>query len=143
MVRVPEAEVSNYLDAGQAKEQELYTMRYEVWRCPTCGNHSTKGSQLHQTSFETCPQCHYRTTLNATHVVEEATYHSSGSKRIEQTCQHCNYTHGYIAHIPMLVETTTYNNDSSYSSSSYDSGSSWSSSDSGGSSSGDGASGDW
>jgi uncharacterized protein len=152
MVRVPEAEVPSYLDTGQIKEQELYTMRYEVWRCPTCGSHSTKGSQLRQVSFEMCPQCHYRTTLNATHVVEEATYHSSGSKRIEQTCYHCNYTHASIAHIPMLVETTSYNNDSSYSSSSYDSGSSWSSSDSGsswsssdsgGSSSGDGASGSW
>lgn len=133
MVPLPEADAANYLDAGQKKERQLQTMGYEVRRCPTCGQHKVRGYPLRRASFEKCPQCQYLTVQVASFVHEAATYHSTGLERVDQICQHCNYTRSYTNQIPMLVASTSYDNSSSSSSSS----------DSGGSSAGDGASGSW
>lgn len=133
------------LDAGQKQEERLGAVDYDVWKCPGCGRHDFNRYPAWFTVYGQCPRCQYKTMNTNTTIVEQPTRHNTGQKRIDQQCQHCDYSHSEIMILPVLPEEKDNTSSSSSTRSSIGSNTS-SSSDTtfgGGSSTGGGASGKW
>ncbi|MBN1680740.1 MAG: TPM domain-containing protein [Anaerolineae bacterium] len=133
MQRLDEVSDDVYLESGQKMEEVLKSINYDVWRCPSCNVHELHSYRNWLSGFQRCPSCGYYTVRQTSQVETRATYTSTGLKRVELDCRHCNYHHEHTVVLPKLTR----------SSSSSGSGSSGGSSFGGGHSSGGGASGSW
>ena len=133
MVRLDESSDNQYLDEGQNVEEQLGSVDYDVWQCPNCTNHDIHryGSLFSQ--YKTCSQCQYKTLSSRREVIHPATYSSSGTAEVTETCQHCSYCNTYTVTIPRKERPSSGGS----------SGGSSSSGGGGGHSSGGGASGSW
>ncbi len=119
----------DHLKPGQVTEEEIKSIDYDVWQCPTCDNVTIEAYRSWFSRYGACRSCGFRTVQGETTIVTPATTSSTGKKRIDYNCHHCQDTWTGWRTIPMKSE----------SSSSSSSGSSFG----GGSSSGGGASGSW
>lgn len=84
-------EVAKHLDKGQKKEEQVKSLRYEIWKNQQSGE--VKLIQWDKKAkFETCPECGYYTlVLNETRTIRAATYSSSGQGETFDTCKNCAY----------------------------------------------------
>ncbi len=135
MRRLDETEEDQFLMSGQQTEEILKSMEYDVWKCDSCDHTTVTAWRQWFSSYRTCPSCGLRALLRQTHILEQATYTSSGEKEILRSCRSCDYDRREVVTIPRLEA----NSDDDYSSSS----SSGSTSFGGGSSSGGGATASW
>jgi len=126
MNRLDEQSDDEHIDGGQRLEEYLDSVDYDVWQCSRCMHINLHRYVSFFSSYETCPQCNYKTVDVETTILEPATTSSSGLKRLDYQCKHCDYTDTETRTIPRKSE-------SSSSSGSFG----------GGSSSGGGASGSW
>lgn len=120
-----ESEEDAYLAKGQITEEKIKSKQYDVW---VTNNRAEvlvlqyKGSSR---KYSTCSKCRYTTNyLKRSVVTSQPTYHSSGSKRHDYECKHCQHHYSKTVILAMLVENTTNNSSSS--------GRSWGSGSSGG-----------
>ena len=130
MVRLSETDDDALLDKGQMSEEQVGSVDYDVWKCPSCAHHFTIRYPKWATKYDTCPQCSNRTKWTTETVVERATTHGAGLAKVAVQCAFCNFKSEYEKVLPQIQST-----------SSGSSGSSWSSGSSGGSSFGGGRSG--
>jgi uncharacterized protein len=130
MVRLVELADDSHLSSGQKPEEQLKSVDYDVWTCPTCPQVIQFRYGTFFTRYARCPSCRHVTKSKSVNRVRSPTKWSSGLKTITERCSNCGYTAERTHVLPQL--------DDDHSSSS------WSSSSSGGgSSSGAGASGSW
>lgn len=118
-----------HLSGGQRLEEFVRSVDYDVYECPKCSTMEISRYPSWFSSYGTCPSCEYRTLRSTTEVLKAATTSSTGRKRIDYSCQNCDYTDSEERTIPKISKSSS-------------SGSSRSSFG-GGSSSGGGASGSW
>ena len=130
MVRLSETEDDASLDQGQAAEERIGSVDYDVWKCPSCAYQFTLRYAKWATKYDPCPQCSNRTKWTTETVIERATRHGDGLARVTDQCAFCNYKVEYDKVLPQITGS------SSSSSGGYSSGAS-----SGGSSFGGGRSG--
>lgn len=129
-----------HLAEGQAVEEKMGSVSYDIWHCNTCNKEKVVGYNSLYTKASECPECHYRTLRPAKKVViERPTYSSSGSGLQHYECKHC----GHIEKTPYVIAKLSSSGSSSSGSSSGSSSSSSSGSSSGGSSGGGGAGSSW
>jgi uncharacterized protein len=132
MVRLSETEDDASLDKGQAAEEQVGSVDYDVWKCPSCAYQFVLRYAKWATKYDMCPQCSNRTKWRTQTVVEAATTHGDGLAKIVEQCAFCNYKVEYETVLPQLTSS------SSSSSGGYSSGSSSSGSSFGGGRSGGG-----
>ncbi len=132
-----------FLDEGEQEEERIGSIDYDVWLCPNCEHYEQKDYKKLFTQYKRCPQCSYRTSSTDSTVVDQPTYHSSGTRQHRQTCNHCTLDKIWTTTIPRLQRTESSSSSSSFGSSSSSRSSSSSSSFGGGRSSGGGSSGKW
>lgn len=137
MVMLKKHEKEGTLTAGQQKEEELYSVEYDVWLCRSC-NHAEKIPRKRLSTYKECQKCERIAVQEKKTVLTPATTASTGLARVDSLCLAC----GNEFTGKRVIPRESSSSDSSSSSSSSDSSSSSSSSD-GGSSGGGGASGDW
>ncbi len=89
MQRVPDATDDDYLSAGEATEERLRSIDYDVWRCDRCGHHEAVPWKAIFTSFKTCGACGRRTARSEQHVLQAATASSTGRMRVTSICAQC------------------------------------------------------
>lgn len=130
MIRLSETEDDASLDQGQAAEERIGSVDYDVWKCPSCAHQFIVRYAKWLTKYDMCPQCSNRTKWSTEKVIETATTHGDGLAKVTEQCAFCNYKVEYDKVLPQVT-----------SSSSSSSGSSWSSGSSGGGSFGGGHSG--
>lgn len=140
MVRLSEEADDAHLSPGEAVEERLRSVNYDVWTCPTCPFVTTVRYGAFFTWYARCPSCHFVTTSATVNRVKSPTKWSSGLEEIRQNCAHCGHTHLSTRVIPREVDDSSSMWSSSSTSGSFSSSSSGSG---GGSSSGAGASGSW
>ena len=136
MQRLDEQADDEFLDDGQQTEEFLKSVDYDVWNCKSCGYMDIQRYRGWFSLYGSCPRCNYRTLSSQTTVLVSATTSSSGRKRIDYDCGHCDYKNSVIRTIPRKSDSSSSGRSSGGSSSG---GSSFG----GGSSSGGGASGSW
>ena len=130
MVLISDSEDNALLQLGQVKEEQIGSVDYDVWKCPSCAHQFTLRYAKWLSSYDKCPQCSNRTKSSTETVITAATTSHSGSARVVETCAFCAFTNEFTKVLPRISE----------SSSSSSSGSSGGSSFGGGSSGGGGAS---
>jgi uncharacterized protein len=129
-----------YLDEGQAVEEKIASVSYDVWHCNTCDKVKVTGYDNIYSSATECPKCHYKTLQAGKKVViQRASYSSEGVGSQDFNCKHC----GHIEKVPYVIAKLSSSSSSSSGSSSSSSSSSSSGSSSGGSSGGGGAGSSW
>lgn len=131
-----------FLTKGQRKEETIKAYDYDIWQSADKKEHLIKvwPAEAYD-SFTECPKCNFRTyQLNKQETTKPATYSSSGSAKVTNTCNFCDHVE-FLRWVTLakLVKSSS----SSGSSSSRSSSSSSSGSFGGGRSSGGGAGGSW
>lgn len=127
MERLSEEWDDNHLQQGQITEEQLKSVDYDVWECPECQHRIIEGYKAWFSGYGACRSCGFRTVEGTTEIIQQATTSSSGLKRIDYYCHHCQDAYSVEKTIPKKSSSS----------------SSGSSSFGGGSSSGGGASGSW
>ena len=130
MVLMSDSEDDAMLQLGQLKEEQIGSVDYDVWKCPSCAHQFILRYAKWLSTYSKCPQCFNRTKSSTETVITAATTSHSGSARVVETCAFCSFTNEYTKVLPQITQ----------SSSSSSSGSSGGSSFGGGSSGGGGAS---
>lgn len=130
-----------FLTKGQRKEEVIKSYDYDIWQSADKKEHLIKvwPAEAYD-SYTECPKCNFRTyQLNKQETTKAATYSSSGTAKLTNTCNFCNHVE-FIKWITLakLVRSSSSSSGSSSSSSSSSSGSFG-----GGRSSGGGAGGSW
>lgn len=128
MQLVPDDLDEAMLKPGQAKEEQLKSVDYDVWQCDTCGHRTIEAYRGWFSRYGACRSCGYRTVESESTILEHATTSSTGRRRVDYSCHHCNDSWSATRVIPRKERS---------------SGSSSSSSFGGGRSSGGGSSGSW
>jgi uncharacterized protein len=133
-----EAADDAFLNAGQKAEESLGSVDHDVLRCPSCQYQQMVAIHRWFSGYHACPLCTCKTLKIESDVLESATTHSTGLRRITRTCLHCSFNDQRNEIIPRRPEPSR---NSGFSRSSGFSGSSRSFG--GGRSRGGGASGGW
>ena len=124
MTRLDEAQDDEQLTKGELAEEQVGSVDYDVWQCPSCGHHLTLRYPKWLSRYRSCPQCHNRTLQSATETVEAATTSHEGSARVTETCGFCTFTHEFTKTLPRLSESSSSSSGGGSSSSSFGGGSS-------------------
>ncbi len=129
-------------------EEQLGSVDYDIWTCPTCPYVEKSRYGAFFTSYATCPRCQAVTKSQTISRLQAPTTFSTGLERVNERCQACGWEKAFERVIPQLPDQSrsshSHASPSSMSSSmSRSSSSSSSGSSSGGHSSGGGASGSW
>ena len=127
-----EAADDAFLNAGQKAEESLGSVDHDVLCCPSCQYQQMVAIHRWFSGYHACPLCTCKTLKIESDVLESATTHSTGLRRITRTCLHCSFNDQRNEIIPRRPEPSR---SSGFSSSSRSFG--------GGRSSGGGASGGW
>ena len=118
-----------HLRQGQLKEEELESVDYDVWVCPSCDHRTIEAYKSWFSRYKACRSCGYKTLEGNSTTLKSATTTSTGLKRVDYDCQNCGEAYSVEEVIPKVSKSSS----SSGGSSSFG----------GGSSSGGGASGSW
>jgi uncharacterized protein len=131
-----------FLTKGQRKEEIIKAYDYDIWQSADQKEHLIKvwPAEAYD-DFTECPKCNFRTYhLNKQETTKPATYSSSGSAKVTNTCNFCEHVE-FIRWVTLakLVKSSSSSGGSSSGSSSSSSRGSFG----GGRSSGGGAGGSW
>jgi uncharacterized protein len=107
MSRLGETEDDAHLNQPQLVEERIGSVDYDVWKCPSCSHHFTLRYAKWLTSFDKCPQCHNRTKSSTQTTIVAATTSSSGSARVNETCEFCSYRNEYTKVLPRIQQSSS------------------------------------
>jgi uncharacterized protein len=138
MVRLDEVADDAHLDPGQRVEEDLKSVDYDVWVCPTCQQVLIQPRRAWFTRYMTCKSCNRRTLETESRTVTHATTSHTGTEEVTERCRNCSFTRTYRRTIPRVQASS-----GSSSGGSSSSGGGSSSSFGGGSSGGGGAGGNY
>ena len=128
MWRAGEEADDEHLDGGQRLEEYLKSVDYDVWHCPKCARIEVIRYASWFAGHGACRQCDYRTMKTDSTVLHQPTKSSTGSKRLDYSCDQCGFKDSEVRTIPKISSSSSSSGGSSFG---------------GGSSSGGGASGSW
>ena len=112
------------LDKGQAAEERIGSVDYDIWKCPSCSHQFTLRYAKWVSQYDKCPQCANRTRSSTETVISAATTSSSGSARVVEVCAFCTFTTEYTKELPRISESSSSSGGSSGGGSSFGGGSS-------------------
>ncbi|MEO0905112.1 MAG: TPM domain-containing protein [Pseudomonadota bacterium] len=128
MRRYLEETEDDSLSPGQLMEEQLESVDYDVWYCDRCGHVTIEGYRAWFSRYGACRECNFRTVEGDSRVVKSATYSSSGLRRTDYHCHHCDARYSVTKTIPRKTKSSSSRSGGSRG---------------GGRSSGGGASGSW
>jgi uncharacterized protein len=139
MTRLNEGEDDARLERSERIEEQLGSVDYDIWTCPTCPYVEKSRYGAFFTSYAKCPRCQAVTKSQTVSRISSPTTSSTGLERVDERCKACGWqktSERVLARLPDDSDSSSSSSSSSFSSSGSDS-------DSGGHSSGGGASGSW
>jgi uncharacterized protein len=102
MVRLDERADDAHLDTGQKLEEELDSVDYDVWVCPTCQAVRVQPHRAWFSRYSTCKQCNRRTLETTTRTIARATTTHVGTEEVTERCRNCSFTRTYHRTIPRV-----------------------------------------
>lgn len=94
MKKLSEAEDNAKLTPAQDFEEQLNSVDYDVWLCPTCNSTAVYAYRNDSSTYHECPSCHtmaYRQT--ADRVLRQPTTRIEGMGEKVSECRYCKYRH--------------------------------------------------
>lgn len=102
MVRLDEQADDAHLDTGQQLEEQLESVNYDVWVCPTCQHMSIVPHRAWFSRYSKCQACGRRTLETESHTLVHATTSHEGSKEVTEHCRNCGWGRTYTRTIPRV-----------------------------------------
>ena len=102
MVRLDEQADDAHLDSGQRLEEQLESVDYDVWVCPTCQQTTVVPHRAWFSRYSNCKSCGRRTLETHSRTVIAATTMSTGTQEITERCRNCAWTRTYTRVIPRI-----------------------------------------
>ena len=106
MTRLDESADDAHLDAGQRMEEQLESVDYDVWVCPTCQYALVAPHRAWFSRYSTCKSCKRRTLETDTRTLRTATTLSEGLQQITERCRNCAFTRTYTRTVPRVVQSS-------------------------------------
>jgi len=106
MRRLDEASDDALLTKEQLLEEGLRSMDYDVWLCDVCGAKQVLPYSLWFSGYDACPKCKRKTCKTQSTIIEDATYASTGRRRVTRDCKNCSFHDEKIQVIPMKVASS-------------------------------------
>ena len=128
MILLDEISDDAHLDEGSQLEENIKSVDYDVWQCPSCDHAHIERWRNWFSRYGACPSCNYRAQESDSTTLRSATTTSTGLRRIDYNCVNCGHAYSETKTIPRRSKSSSSSSSSSFS---------------GGSSSGGGASGSW
>jgi uncharacterized protein len=119
MTRLGETEDDEHLSKGQVAEEQVDSVDYDVWQCPSCSHRITLRYPKWLSTYQNCPQCHNRTVHSTTDTIAAATTSNEGSAQVTEKCGFCAYIHEFTKTLPRISESSSSSSGSGGSSSSF------------------------
>lgn len=94
MKKLSETEDNAKLTPAQDFEEQLNSVDYDVWLCPTCNSTAVYAYRNDSSTYKECPSCHtmaYRQT--ADRVLRQPTTRIEGLGEKVSECRYCKYRH--------------------------------------------------
>ena len=108
MNKVDEVHDNDYLTPAQDTEEQLGTVDYDVWLCPSCGETDIEPYEQFHTGYVRCQQCGGLTAVHTRdRIVRQPSGTHEGQGYHEYTCQNCHYVNLIPYVIPMIVVLPT------------------------------------
>ncbi len=91
MKRLSEDKDNELLDDSQDLEEQLGTVDYDVWECPSCGTVERFPFKVRQRKYTECPACHtVAMSLECDAIVKPATTRTEGQGVKVYECKFCH-----------------------------------------------------
>jgi uncharacterized protein len=113
MVRLDEVADDAHLDPGQRMEEQLKSVDYDVWMCPTCQYALTIPHKAWFSRFSQCPTCKRRTLESNSNTIIPATTASTGVQEVQERCRNCSWSRTYTRVIPRISTSSSSSGGSS------------------------------
>lgn len=105
MRRYLEETEDDSLSPGQLVEEQLESVDYDVWYCERCDHVTIEGYRAWFSRYGACRECSFRTVEGDSRVVKSATYSSSGLRKTDFDCHHCNAQYTVTKTIPRKTKS--------------------------------------
>ena len=102
MVRLDERADDAHLDPGQRLEEQLESVDYDVWVCPTCQQVLIQPHRAWFSRYSMCKSCNRRTLETTSRTIVRATTSHSGTEEVTEHCRNCSFTRTYNRTIPRV-----------------------------------------
>ena len=102
MVRLDEQADDAQLDRGERLEEEIESVDYDVWVCPTCNYVLKVPHRAWFSSYSTCRSCKRRTLSTTRKTLVPATTSHAGQRQVTELCRNCGWTRTYMESIPRI-----------------------------------------
>ena len=90
-----------YLELGQAVEEEINAVDYDVWVTENRDDILVLQYAKRWSKYKSCPKCGYRAYHKAhSRVLRHASYSHSGQKEVVHSCKNCHYSHRQLITLP-------------------------------------------
>lgn len=103
MRRLSEEEEDRFLNSAEQAEEQVQSVDYDVWLCPSCHNHLVLPYNKQQGIYSRCPHCGALTyALQSDVVLQSATQLRNGKGEKIYRCRHCGQTDTKFYVLPKL-----------------------------------------
>jgi len=113
MLKLSEATEDDYLDEKQQFEEQIGSVNYDVWECPTCNDLRVCRYSKLFSRYKKCPACNTKSLMSESETIRYATTRRSGLKRIHNTCKYCGHEFSFDRIIPQKTESSSSSSSSS------------------------------
>lgn len=103
MVKLDENQEDEFLEPPERLEDELGSVRYDVWGCMNCADVIKVRYGVLFSRYSSCPQCQRKTKVEISQTVVNATQYSEGVVEVTESCANCSYHYQYSYRTPRLV----------------------------------------
>jgi uncharacterized protein len=107
MVRLDEVADDEHLEPGQRLEEQLKSVDYDVWVCPTCRYALTVPHKAWFSRYSQCPSCKRRTLESNSTTIVPATTASTGLQEVHERCRNCSWSRRYTRVIPRISTSSS------------------------------------
>ncbi|GMU57330.1 MAG: hypothetical protein AMXMBFR33_64760 [Candidatus Xenobia bacterium] len=105
--RMSESEDDQHLSREEILEEQLGSVNYDAWLCPSCSHVHTERWNAWVTGYQNCPSCSRRTLHVTRTTVDYPTYDHSGRGREDGHCRNCNHQSTSYYTIPRKTRSSS------------------------------------
>jgi uncharacterized protein len=107
MRRLTESDDDFALDKGERVEEDIKSIDYDVWVCPTCDEKIKVPYKSWTSGFSICGKCKRRTLETKTKTLKAATESREGRQRVTKTCRNCGWSKVTEETIPRVTSSSS------------------------------------
>jgi uncharacterized protein len=107
MEMIPEHEDDEQLSEGEQFEEQIGSVDYQIYVCPTCSFSKTLRVTKWFSGYSDCRACGHRALASTSRTLQAATYDHGGLVEVTESCTWCDATRSYTRSTPRLQRSSS------------------------------------